>query len=54
MIMKRFRIMVEDYIINMGQQWKALPQKNRRICMTVFFTGYILLMLQIAVWLNVF
>lgn len=52
--MKKLSKIIDQYIQNVEQHWKAIPEKRQRILTKIFFSGYALLTIGIILqnWLK--
>lgn len=52
--MKKFRIKIERWILNIEHQWKDIPQKRQRLYTIIFFSGYFILTLigVLQIWIG--
>lgn len=52
--MKKFRIKIERWILNIEHRWKDLPQKSQRLYTIIFFSGYFILTLigVLQIWMG--
>lgn len=52
--MKKFRIKIERWILNIEHRWKDLPQKRQCLYTIIFFSGYFILTLigVLQIWMG--
>lgn len=52
--MKKFRIKIERWILNIENRWKYLPHKRQRLYTIIFFSGYFILTLigVLQIWMG--